>query len=470
MSYVPNRLKIHHLKGKKYVARSPRFLLIASVLCSTSSYGTSNGFFVPFYMVSHNIFSKAKRKKYRFAFELHTMRITYVLTLLASAVSVVSATGSSNLVSTDKHCYHVGEDIEVSFVDAFPHPQDWVAIYEGDADPHDLASRPLLWLYTCCDQHCNFAVSSDTLTFGSGLPDESSRGHFPLPAGNYKAFLARNLHLPYEALAESLVFSISNSCPTIIDVLEEKGNFQRLLFVLEATGFDVPLDTFDGPFTLFAPNDHAFDTDTFNFLLANANVLTDILLYHVLAFKVLSTDLVDGSLTTYNNDDIHIDVRSNGNIVINGNTLVIHRDLLASNGVVHEINKVLIPPPALALPSVTTDKDCYHVAEDIDVSFISGGDAHPLDFVAIYESTADVHNLGRTLLWLYTCGDQHCNFAVESGTLTFGSGPPSEGSRAHFPLPAGHYKAILARGTHRPYEALAVSDVFSINTFRHPCY
>jgi hypothetical protein len=260
------------------------------------------------------------------------MKIEYVLTLLASAIAVVSATHDP-LVSTDKRSYHVGEDIRVSFVDADPHPQDWVAIYEGDADPHDLESRPLLWLYTCGDQHCDHpSVSSGTLTFGSGPPDEESRGHLPLPAGHYKAFLARNLHLPYEALAESHVFSI-------------------------------------------------------------------------------------------------------------------------------------IEPP-----SVTTNKDCYHVGEDIKASFTSGGDAHRRDWVAIYESNANVHRLGRTLLWLYTCGNQHCNSAVENGTLTFGSGAPSEGSRAHFPLPAGRYKAILARGTHRPYEALAVSDEFSINTFRHPCH
>jgi hypothetical protein len=262
------------------------------------------------------------------------MKMQCVLTLLASTFAIISATAPN--VSTDKSCYHVGEDIRVSFVDSDPHPQDWVAIYEGDADPHNLAARPLLWLYTCGDQHCNFAVESDTLTFGSGPLDESSRAHFPLPAGDYKAILARNLHLPYEARSVSEVFHITkNSCN---------------------------------------------------------------------------------------------------------------------------------PPPV-----VSTNKDCYHVGEDIKVSFSSGADAHPRDFVAIYEGDADVHYLGRTLLWLYTCGDQHCSFAVESDTLTFGSGPPSEGSRAHFPLPAGDYKAILARGTHRPYEALAVSHVFHINTSTHPC-
>jgi uncharacterized surface protein with fasciclin (FAS1) repeats len=428
----------------------------------------------------------------RVVFALHTMKIECVLTLLASAVAIVSATGMvptpSPSVIVNKDCYHVGEDIEVSFVDGDPHPQDWVAIYEGNANPQNLAPRALLWLYTCGDQHCTSSTSSGTLTFGSGHPIAGSRGHFPLPAGEYKAILARNLKVPYDALAVSQVFSISaTSCDisnTIIDALEDKGNFQTLLAALAATGLDVALKT-AGPFTLFAPNDDAFaalGADTIAFLLANLEVLTDILLYHVVAGQVLSSDLVDGSVTTLNTDDIHVDVRSNGNIVINGNTLVVNRDCLASNGVIHEINKVLVPPshpapvptpspskvPAPS-PSIATDKDCYHVGEDINVSFLADGDAHPLDFVAIYESTADTDNLGRTLLWLYSCGDQHCNFAIESGFLTFGSGPPSEGSRAHFPLPAGHYKSILARGTHRPYEALAVSDVFSINTSRHPC-
>jgi uncharacterized surface protein with fasciclin (FAS1) repeats len=396
------------------------------------------------------------------------MKIQYVLTLFASAFAIVSAADAD--VDTNKGSYSVGEDIKVSFADSDPHPQDWVGIYMSNTNLNHL-ENPLLWLYTCGDQHCNFAVQHDTLTFGSGDPDEGSRAHFPLPAGNYIAVLARNNHQPYEVRAFSHVFSIRNApANTIIDLLEHSGNFNTLLAALGATGLDDVLRT-AGPFTLFAPNDDAFallGADTINFLLANLDVLTDILLYHVVGGNVLSTDLSDGSVTTLNTDDIHVDVRSNGDIIINGNTFVVDRDNLASNGVYHEINKVLSPPPDPA--SVSTNKDCYHVGEDIDVFFRSGGDAHPRDFVAIYYSDVNIHNLRGTLLWLYTCGDQHCSDAVESGTLTFGSGHPNESSsRAHFPLPAGHYRAILARGTHYPYEFLAGSHEFDINTSAHPC-
>jgi uncharacterized surface protein with fasciclin (FAS1) repeats len=131
-------------------------------------------------------------------------------------------------------------------------------------------------------------------------------------------------------LTVSQVFSISDtSCDpnnTIIDVLEEKGNFQILLAALDATGWDEALRTAASPFTLFVSNDDAFallGSGGIAALLDNLDVLADILLYHVVEDDARSVDLVDGSIPTLNTDEIHVDLRSSGNIVRNGNTWVL---------------------------------------------------------------------------------------------------------------------------------------------------
>jgi hypothetical protein len=79
-------------------------------------------------------------------------------------------------------------------------------------------------------------------------------------------------------------------------------------------------------------------------------------------------DLTDGSITTINGDDIRVDLRSSGNIVLNDNTIVVGRDYDASNGVIQEINKVLnlpadpppTPPPA---PAPTPNPSIIDVLE-----------------------------------------------------------------------------------------------------------
>lgn len=104
----------------------------------------------------------------------------------------------------------------------------------------------------------------------------------------------------------------------------------------------------EGPFTVFAPVDDAFDalgTDLVNALLESENgaLLTQILTYHVVAgATVMSTDLTDGqTVTTLQGDDLAIGV-SGSTVTVNGAT-VTTADVEATNGVVHLIDQVLVP-------------------------------------------------------------------------------------------------------------------------------
>lgn len=102
----------------------------------------------------------------------------------------------------------------------------------------------------------------------------------------------------------------------------------------------------DGPFTVFAPTDAAFaaiqkDVDT---LLKpeNKEKLADVLTYHVVFGKAMAADLEDGQeLTTVQGGKLKVAIK--GDKVMIGDAHVIKADVVASNGVVHVIDKVLLP-------------------------------------------------------------------------------------------------------------------------------
>ena len=114
----------------------------------------------------------------------------------------------------------------------------------------------------------------------------------------------------------------------------------------------------DGPFTVFAPTDDAFtaagiDLSTFDTDEEN-QTLVDILTYHVVSGNVMSSDLTDGmTATALNNDDLTFTVNADSVLVNDAN--VVTADVESSNGVIHVIDKVLMPPADLVdIPSVAT--------------------------------------------------------------------------------------------------------------------
>ena len=135
---------------------------------------------------------------------------------------------------------------------------------------------------------------------------------------------------------------------TIVDIAVEDGRFTTLVAAVQAADLVDTLSS-EGPFTVFAPTDDAFAAlpeGTVDALLTDIPALTDILLYHVVAGKVMAADVVglDGqSAETVSGKSIDIKVDM-GNVYLNENVKVIITDIEASNGVIHVIDTVLLPP------------------------------------------------------------------------------------------------------------------------------
>jgi len=132
---------------------------------------------------------------------------------------------------------------------------------------------------------------------------------------------------------------------TIVEVATGAGSFKTLVAAVKAAGLADTLSG-KGPFTVFAPTDAAFaklPAGTVDTLLKpeNKKKLQAILLYHVVAGKVLSTDLKSGKVKTVEGQDLTIDI-SGGTVKVNDAT-VVKADIPASNGVIHVIDTVLLP-------------------------------------------------------------------------------------------------------------------------------
>ena len=133
---------------------------------------------------------------------------------------------------------------------------------------------------------------------------------------------------------------------TIVDVARATPVLSTLVTAIETAGLGSTLSG-DGPFTVFAPTNAAFDNlpdGVLDDLLANPSILEQVLQYHVLNGKVMSGDVTTGSVPTLLSG-ASIDVVVDGNqITLNGLSNVVGADVDASNGVVHLIDEVLIPP------------------------------------------------------------------------------------------------------------------------------
>ncbi len=128
----------------------------------------------------------------------------------------------------------------------------------------------------------------------------------------------------------------------IVDTAVAAGNFKTLATALQAAGL---VDTLKGkgPFTVFAPTDEAFakvpkaDLDA---LLKDKAKLTAVLTYHVVPGKVMAKDVKAGKVKTVQGGELT--VATAGGVTVD-NAKVVKTDIVASNGVIHVIDSVVIP-------------------------------------------------------------------------------------------------------------------------------
>ena len=132
----------------------------------------------------------------------------------------------------------------------------------------------------------------------------------------------------------------------IVDTAVGAGNFTTLVAAVEAAGLVETLKG-EGPFTVFAPTDAAFaalPAGTVEDLLKpeNKDKLVAILTYHVVPGKVMSTDLTEGQkAATVQGGEVTITLE--GGAKVNG-AVISTADIEASNGVIHVIDSVILPP------------------------------------------------------------------------------------------------------------------------------
>lgn len=134
---------------------------------------------------------------------------------------------------------------------------------------------------------------------------------------------------------------------SIIDTAVAAGSFKTLVAAVTAAGL---VDTLNGPgpFTVFAPSDDAFaklPAGTIEALLADIPTLSAILTYHVVAGKVTAADVMTmngKSAATVNGK--HLAISTENGVKLNGTVNVVSTDIHCTNGVIHVIDAVAMPP------------------------------------------------------------------------------------------------------------------------------
>ncbi len=148
------------------------------------------------------------------------------------------------------------------------------------------------------------------------------------------------------ALVAAVSFSANAQSKDIVGLAVGNENLSTLVAAVKAAGLVETLQG-DGPFTVFAPTNDAFaalPAGTVESLLKpeNKDKLIAVLTYHVVAGKVKSTDLKEGmEAGTVQGSKVKVSLKGGAKI---NDAKVVAADVMASNGVVHVIDKVILPP------------------------------------------------------------------------------------------------------------------------------
>ncbi len=151
------------------------------------------------------------------------------------------------------------------------------------------------------------------------------------------------------AIAAMAVASPSSASPrtesNIVGTAVAAGDLTTLTKLLKSAGLATMLRQ-KGPYTVFAPTDAAFakvPKATLNALMMDRAKLKAVLLYHVVAGKLTAKDVAElNTAKTANGKTVTIRV-TGGNVYVN-DAKVIKTDVMATNGIIHVVNRVLIPP------------------------------------------------------------------------------------------------------------------------------
>jgi uncharacterized surface protein with fasciclin (FAS1) repeats len=165
----------------------------------------------------------------------------------------------------------------------------------------------------------------------------------------------------------------------VVQVLESQSKWSQLFNFVNKANLSSTL-TGAGPFTIFAPNNRAFDALTSgqrDYLNNNATALSQVLTYHVVPTALWSAFFTSGNIATLNGATLTVNPPTNSSstatISSNNNTTVrlVTTDVPATNGVVHEIDTVLLPP-GFVFPNTTTSTNHQLSAANAPAVMIGG--------------------------------------------------------------------------------------------------
>ena len=155
-----------------------------------------------------------------------------------------------------------------------------------------------------------------------------------------KNFMKTIAALPFAFL------SVNGNALDIVDTAVSAGQFNTLVAAVEAADLVTTLKG-DGPFTVFAPTDEAFAAlpeGTVENLLKpeNKEQLISVLTYHVVAGKIMSSDIAGTTAMVESVQGSELDVNATNGVTVDGAT-VVTADIETDNGVIHVIDRVVLP-------------------------------------------------------------------------------------------------------------------------------
>ncbi len=150
-----------------------------------------------------------------------------------------------------------------------------------------------------------------------------------------------------ETTVEGTETTMAAEAGDIVAVAAGNPDFSTLVAAVTAAGLVETLQG-AGPFTVFAPNNAAFEALPAGLvdkllLPENKETLVKILTYHVVSGKVMAADVAAGDVPSVEGSNITVTVDA-GAVMLNGSSNVIATDVAASNGVIHVIDAVILPP------------------------------------------------------------------------------------------------------------------------------
>ena len=198
------------------------------------------------------------------------------------------------------------------------------------------------------DKISNYIAAYESTGKGAMMKSGMSGGMSAMPMASKTTPMAPTPMTPPAPMATPAAASATGTMD-IVDTAVAAGNFRRLVALVRRAGL---VDTLKGPgpFTVFAPTDEAFakiPRADLAALRANPDQLKKVLTYHVIPGKITAADAMSmtspTSPATVEGDTIQV-TTTNGMVMLNGNATVIKADIVCSNGVIHVIDTVLMPP------------------------------------------------------------------------------------------------------------------------------